>query len=361
MSICIVCVCLSVAGQPPHLDVARPEPRGETIPVPHRGDSADDPAIWVHPSKPDKGLILGTNKKGGLHVYDFDGRELQVVDVDSRPNNVDILYDFPLAKERVDLAVVSSRHENRPGLKAYKIDPESRQLQSVLAGEVHSFLDGSPPYGLCTYRSSTTGKGYVFANRKDGNIVQYEVVDGRDGNVHFEKVRSFAVPSQPEGMVADCHRGVIYVGEEKKGIWMFPAEPDGGTRGEIVVKVGEHGLAADVEGLAIYRAAPMKGYLIASSQGNHTFKVYELGGAHRFLLTIDPAPGRFGKPTGTDGIAVSNAPAGRQFPRGLFVVQDGRAGDKEKVESKAQNFKLYGWEDIAGKSLVVSPEVDPRR
>jgi hypothetical protein len=41
--------------------------------VPHSGHAADDAAVWVHPTDQDKGLILGTNKKGGLHVYAFDG------------------------------------------------------------------------------------------------------------------------------------------------------------------------------------------------------------------------------------------------------------------------------------------------
>jgi hypothetical protein len=36
----------------------------ETDPVPHDGEAADDPAIWVHPKDPGKSVILGTDKKG---------------------------------------------------------------------------------------------------------------------------------------------------------------------------------------------------------------------------------------------------------------------------------------------------------
>ena len=53
--------------------------RGQTEPVAETGDAADDPAIWVHPGDPARSLILGTDKKDGLNVYDLDGRLLNVV------------------------------------------------------------------------------------------------------------------------------------------------------------------------------------------------------------------------------------------------------------------------------------------
>src|SRR5262245_31952618 len=49
----------------------------ETDPVPHDGDAADDPAIWVHPTDPAKSVILGTDKRGGLALYDLAGRQIQ--------------------------------------------------------------------------------------------------------------------------------------------------------------------------------------------------------------------------------------------------------------------------------------------
>jgi phytase-like protein len=56
----------------------------------------------------------------------------------------------------------------------------------------------------------------------------------------------------------------------------------------------------------------------------------------------------------TDGIAVTNRPTSGQFPRGVFVAQDGKnAGGN-------QNFKLYAWEDIAGTRLIVDTSWSPR-
>src|SRR5919197_1652312 len=51
----------------------------ETAPVPHAGDAADDPAIWVHPTDPALSTIVGTDKIGGVAVYDLLGKQNQYV------------------------------------------------------------------------------------------------------------------------------------------------------------------------------------------------------------------------------------------------------------------------------------------
>src|SRR5690606_27100977 len=43
----------------------------ETAPVASYGDAADDPAIWAHPTQPGRSLIVATDKKAGLYVYDM--------------------------------------------------------------------------------------------------------------------------------------------------------------------------------------------------------------------------------------------------------------------------------------------------
>jgi 3-phytase len=48
-------------------------PRVETTPVSHSGDAADDAAIWVNPSDPARSTIIGTDKLGGIAVYDRAG------------------------------------------------------------------------------------------------------------------------------------------------------------------------------------------------------------------------------------------------------------------------------------------------
>src|SRR5438094_9789196 len=72
---------LATGSRPALLEpvTARPEARAQTAPVPHRGDAADDPAVWIHPRDPGLSLVFGTDKQGGLHSYNMDGSEEQVV------------------------------------------------------------------------------------------------------------------------------------------------------------------------------------------------------------------------------------------------------------------------------------------
>jgi 3-phytase len=340
--------------------VVTPAPAGETDPVPNEGDAADDPAIWVHPTDPAKSLILGTDKAGGLIAYDLSGRQLQIASDGCGPNNVDLLYGLEIADGRkVDLAIASTRGAGAEGVKVWAIDQENLRLSDVTAGRgaVIRVFGGSIPYGICTYRSRS-GKAYFFVTGKDGRIEQHELA-ARDGKVSARKVRGLKLSSVVEGAVADEERGVVYFGEEGRGIWRAGAEPDATDTPVLVARVGEHGLSVDVEGLTIYPAPGGKGYLIASSQGNNTFKVYRREGNNEFVCTIDPKngkpPARIDDVEDTDGIAVSNRPAGDRYAKGLLVVQDGR-NDKGR-----QNFKMYRWEDVAGPAgLIVDTSVDPR-
>ncbi len=347
----LICPGLGFAAE---ADIVRPEAKLATDPVPHRGDAADDPAVWLHPADPAKSLILGTDKQGALHVYGMDGRERQRVSDGCRPNNVDVLCGFKLGGSAVDLAVASTRASKSTGVKVWRIEAETCTLSDVTAGGALPVFGGGTPYGICAYRSAKTGKAYFFAVDRAGRIEQHELQDAGGGTVKSARVRELKLSSTVEGCVADDELGFLYVGEERVGIWKFAAEPDGGDRATRVAKVGEHGLTRDVEGMALYGAAGGKGYLIASSQGSNTFLVYTREGDNRHVLTIDPKDGQIDDVSDTDGIAVTNRPTSAQFPAGFFVVQDGnnRGGN--------QNFKLYDWRDIAGTRLLVDTQWSPR-
>ena len=328
----------------------RPSARARTATVPGSGDAADDPAIWIHPTDPALSLLLGTDKKGGLQVYDPDGRHLQLASDGSRPNNVDILYGVPLGGKLVDLAVAGSRRKAAPGIKVWAIDPASRRVAELGPGATFPTFGGGEPYGSCTYRSPRDGRFYVFVNDHGGAFEQYRLEPADDGTLRVTLVRTFRVGSQAEGCVADRETGRLYVAEEDVGIWSYDAEPGGGDRRTPVARVGEHGLTADVEGLAIYYGPKGRGYLIASSQGSNTFPVYDRAGSNPYLLTIDPAAGDLGDVRETDGLDVTSLPTSAAFPRGVLVVQDG--GD--------QAFKLFAWEDVAAGRLLAEPGPSPR-
>ena len=324
-----------------------PVAKVQTEPVPSHGDAADDPAIWVHPGDPALSLVLGTDKKGGLNVFDLEGKRLQIVSDGARPNNVDVLYDVPFSGGTVDLAIAGTRNKAKAGVAIWRIDAKTRQLFELGPVPAFTVFKGGEPYGSCVYRSPRDKAFYVFITSKEGDVEQYRLDTSGKEAIRGTLVRTIHVGSTTEGCVADFDLGWLYVSEEKVGIWKYGAEPDAGSRRTLAAHVGEHGLKADVEGLTIYYASETKGYLIASSQGASTFKVYHATGVNAFVLTIDPCGDSRLDVAETDGIDVTNVATSSRFPRGLFVCQDGRQRDGR------QNFKLFAWEDIAGDRLLI--------
>jgi 3-phytase len=45
----------------------------ETVPVTHKGDAADDSALWVNHANPASSLLIGNDKLGALETYNLDG------------------------------------------------------------------------------------------------------------------------------------------------------------------------------------------------------------------------------------------------------------------------------------------------
>ncbi|MDX2033158.1 MAG: phytase [Blastocatellia bacterium] len=299
----------------------------ETDPVPHGGDAADDPAIWIHPKDASQSTIIGSDKQGGIAVYDLSGKQIQYLP-DGLMDNVDLRDGFSLGGEKVAIVTASNRKDN--SIAIYKVNAATRKLEPAAARVVKH---GMTVYGMCMYRSARSGKFYYFGTSKSGDVEQYELVDA-GGKVDAKKVRNFKVGTVIEGCVADDELGQFYVSEEAVGIWKYGAEPEAGEQRTQVDKVGGH-LKADVEGLAIAYGPDGKGYLMVSSQGDYSYVVYRREGNNEFVRKF-----RIGNGEGidgaeeTDGIDVTTANLGPAFPNGLFVVQDG-FNDKGN-----QNFKL---------------------
>ena len=136
--------------------IARPVARAQTIPVPSGGDAADDPAIWVHPQDPALSLVIGTDKRGGLAVYELSGQQLQYVP-GGKINNVDLRDRFPLEGRAVTVVTATNRSDN--SLAVYRVDPATRRLEPIAARPIET---GRGIYGLCMYRSRATDRYYVL-------------------------------------------------------------------------------------------------------------------------------------------------------------------------------------------------------
>ena len=298
-------------------------------------DAADDPAIWVDPRDSSRGVIIGTDKKAGLYVYDLAGRQIQYIR-GGLPNNVDIRDAFPTPNGPRVLVVASDRGRRGAGAALFLLDPATLKLSFWGAVPV----DLVEPYGLCLARRGDTF--LMIVNGTDGQVRQLQVSTGPNGKPVVKEERRFAVATQPEGCVVDDARGRLYLGEEGHGVWRF----DLGTApaaGELIAQAPSAMLAPDVEGLALIDDGAAT-FLIASSQGDSAFAVWRVDGVTpdykgRFSVV---ANGGIDAVTGTDGVSALGGRVGA-FPQGLVVMQD---DVDDGATGARQNFKLVDWREV---------------
>ena len=314
--------------------IARVKPSVETQPVPLQGDVADDPAIWVHPKDGKKSLVLGTNKKAGLHVYDLAGSEVQVIE-NGRLNNVDLIQGFTLKGLTMDIAAAS--HRDHSSIVLFSMDAQTGLVN--VQNEINTGL--TDVYGFCMGRDPE-GNPLALINAKDGRYEVYAITDSLQG-WQGERVREFALPSQPEGCVYDRQQHLIFMGEEDGGIWTLDYQSPN-SQPKKVVSVNGDWLVDDVEGMDIYYTQE-KSILVVSSQGNDSYVLLDTQAPHSFIhnfkIGLNLSAGIDGA-SETDGLSVTSANLGKGFEKGMLVVQDGR----NYLPDDLQNFKYVAWQDI---------------
>jgi 3-phytase len=313
----------------------------QTAAVSGDGDAADMAVVWVHPTDPARSLILGGSKDesdGGLHVWEMDGTtELDFLAVGA-VNSIDIRYDFPYDGTTIDLIGLTNRSDQE--VQLFTVDPATREISPVGS---HA-IDSPDIYGFTLAHDRDSDRYYSIPNTLDGVVEQWEIrADGT--RIEATKVRTIEVGSQTEGAVADDANGWLYIGEEETGIWRYGLNPASGSDRVAVNDVSDSpGMAADVEGLTLYEESDDDGYLIASSQGNNRFTVYEREPPHAyrgsFAIVANP-DADIDDVDSTDGIFVTSSETTEQFPRGVFVAHDGES------PGESTNYKLVSWEDIA--------------
>ncbi|MBZ0266897.1 phytase [bacterium] len=281
----------------------------------------DDLAVWLHPTDASLSTFIASDKAAGkLFVYDLRGALLQTVGLSGMPGNIDLRYRFPLGSELVDIVVHNDRDNDR--LVVHRIDPSTRHLVRIDDGS----LSTGANYGLTLYHSPDTGDFHAFTSSKTGNLRQFRL-SGAGGVVTASQERSWSVSGITEGCVADDETGSVYFSEENKGIWKIGAEPDAPTSGTLIASVGDaSGLVNDVEGITIYYRSGGSGYLIVSSQGNSTYKVYERAEPHSFVTSLSVSG-----VSNTDGVDVVNLPLGAAFPYGIFACHNDNGSPKAIV------------------------------
>ena len=337
LALLVLCFCEKKAAKNTGFPSFTAEVETEHVRLAVEDDAADDPSIWVNPQDSSKSLLIGTVKHFGIEVYNLQGKRLQSYPTGD-PNNIDVTYDFVLNNgEHVDLVGCSERSKNE--IYLYRIQPKDGMLQPLQAAPIKSNVD--EVYGFCFYRSRIDSAHYAFVNGKNGEVEQWLLQPNGADRISAKKIRTFNVSSQPEGMVADPTYGVLYVGEEDKGIWRVEIENKTSNVVSYVAKSGQDNpnITFDVEGLCLYATSDSTGYLLASIQGNNSYAAFERKAPNRYLGSFAIADGKIDGTVETDGIEVCPRNLGAPFSKGLLVVQDG-INVHPNGKAAPQNFKL---------------------
>jgi 3-phytase len=306
----------------------------ETEPVGTLDDAADDPAIWRNTDDPSASLIVATDKRAGLHIYDLYGKARGFT-ASPRLNNVDLLPKVRMNGRDIILVAASDRADERNARMAlFRLDsvkPELIPISSIAVGTGEA-------YGMCLWQRKSDQAVFGFVVMKSGRIDQ--VALNLSGVTPTGRVvRKIKLKSQSEGCVVDARTGTLYVAEEDVGIWKIRADPSASAKPVLLARIDKTILVMDAEGLALAPEGNNGGHLIASSQGDNAYSLYSLPNAKfagRFQITAGTIDGT----SETDGLELALGDFGPRFPNGVLVVQDG------DNTPDTQNFKLVSWGDV---------------
>ena len=298
---------------------------------------ADECGIWADPKDPKKTVLIGNDKSstGALYVWNLDGELIFQTPPIDQPVGVSIRYGVPLGKnEKVDIVACGVRSTNE--IKIFKIDKNTRQLIDLTTEGGISTEFPDKTYGLCLYKRSSDGQLFAFVSRKEtDNIHQVQIDHDGKGKFKGTLVRKFGgrnLRTFVEGMVADDEHGYLYCSDERYAILKFWADPKI-RKDPYIRKFGvADNIRGDREGLGLYRKKMGKGYLVVSSQGDSSFKIYNREGKNKFIKSIN-LPGV----TKTDGIGITPLSIPPKYPNGIFAAHN----------DKDNNYVLFDWYEFS--------------
>ena len=311
-----------------------PIPSTQTSKV--NGD-ADECEFWIDKTNHTRSLLIGNDKdeNGALYLWDLNGELISKSEILNQPVGVDVRYGMKLGNRKVDIVICAIRSTNE--IKVFEIDAQNRQLIDITTDKKISSNFTKDTYGICLYKRPNDGKIFAFVSSKQkDNIHQIELKDDGNSKVEGTLIRSFGKNDQKsfvEGMVADDNLGYVYFSEETNAILKYAADPDKNDNSLILKFALKDGIRGDREGLALYENTKDTGYLILSSQGNSSFKIYQREGNNKFIKTISSLHVK-----NTDGIAATNTKIEPKYPNGLFACHN----------SKGKNFMIYSWDKFFG-------------
>lgn len=327
-------------------------PAAETELLPETtGDQADDAEIWRNPERPERSLIVADNKAdvGGVAVYDLNGKMVHY-ERTGKIGNIDLRDGVRISGRTLTLVAANDRSNNT--LRLWSLDHERGTLASLEAKPLPTLRNN---YGLCLGRTQDGKHLYAFISEEGtgpnetggGAMEQYELRATAAGKINAVKVRTVNVGSQSEGCVVDDKTGSLFVAQEDVGIWRYDLDPAGGARRTEIDRVGKGHLTADVEGITAARGPEGDGVLIASSQGDSTFAVYDLDGSHAYRGSFQVRGSNTSDGASeTDGVAMAAGDFGDTYPNGLLVVHDAENHDSNDQDERVSNLKLVRLDQV---------------
>lgn len=310
---CLCCLPLSVLADD-----------GPVVPLVSIKSAAtvDPDDMCFHQAGDNSGWIIVSDKSAGaILLFDETGRQLDSVAI-PKPGNIDIR-NVNRSGQLNPLVVVNQR-EPRPQLRVLTIETNAHSEPNLRLVDC-DLPTGPNNYGGCLYHSAIDGQTYFFSTTKTegGKVQQFLLNENSNGKFTHTRVRAWYSPIC-EAAVADDAAGVVFVGEEQVGIRKLGAQPNDPTDGRLILKVGQHGVTGDIEGLTLYRTGPKTGFLIASDQGRDCFVVLDRVAPHRYLGQFQVKGARH-----TDGIDVAPFSLGKIFSGGAFACHtDGDDGKR---------------------------------
>ena len=299
----------------------------ETEPVFAGDDAADDMCVLENFNNPESSLIISSDKKYGIIVYDLEGFKLYDYEV-GRINNVDILPSRSFQNKYI----VAGTNRTYNSIDIYLFNSKGELENLILRKEIPSLKD---VYGVTFYRDDFNT--YLFISDKKGNVEQWSY-NNDEANSEIKFVRKLKFSSLVEGLVADESKGKIYIGQERKGIWELNAFPSFDSQKKLIFKKSKN-FKPDFEGLTLRDDGNGEGYLIVSVQGSNGYLIIDRKSldAKIFFRIIDGD--KIDGTTETDGIDVTSIKTSK-FPNGFFIAQD------DDNDGLNQNFKLVDWNKI---------------
>ena len=311
----------------------------ETEPVATTGDAADDPALIINTKNPRKSIILGTDKKAGIYLYDLEGTKLAFSAM-GEINNIDV-------RQTNDEIFIAASNRSLRSIEFWAFDQNTFFAKNALysnifasASRSYSIPTNIDVYGICIGMIAGTPVAFVTEDR--GPRVELWTLENQ------MLVGTFSNGGESEGCVFDDENQTVFISEEEvNGVLKaydlnqeYPfAEP-------IIVDSREGNIGGDPEGLAIYKTSDLEGYILLSSQGDNKYNVYNRQKPYQFIssFTVDDSPSGIDGTSHTDGISVSSYNLGGKFYKGIMIAQDDENLDGEEL--KNQNFKIIPFKQV---------------